>query len=163
MTRTQKGQFVRTHQVWTPERWDDGYFDNRGRFRIFRPDYPRAYKLGYCLRAHVVWWLAHGEPHPKGTNLHHVNHDRSDDRLENLELIGHADHVRLHQQRLHTFQCRHCGESFTRTGKEVARRKSEGRTPLFCSAACYHAHPKSDESRKKRSESLKRAYAEGRR
>jgi hypothetical protein len=128
------GQFVRQRPAWTPERWDDGYVNNRGRFMVYRPDYPKAYENGYALRAHVVWWLHHDLPHVKGTNLHHVNGDPLDDRYENLKLLSHGDHIRHHQafskaQRLK--RCAGCGELFDRGRKP--RRK-------FCTLACYHAH-----------------------
>ena len=64
------GKFVKTAIIWTPETWDMGYVDNRGRFRVYRPDCPRAYASGYALRAHVIWWLKHGEPHTKNHDLH---------------------------------------------------------------------------------------------
>lgn len=40
--------------VWDSTRWDDGYVDNRGRFRVKRPDCPRAYANGWALRAHLA-------------------------------------------------------------------------------------------------------------
>ena len=64
--------------------WNNGWYDNRERFRVYRPDYPRAYSGGYALRAHIVWWLAHKECHPKGTNLHHKNHIKA--IVENLAI-----------------------------------------------------------------------------
>ena len=42
-----------------------------------------------------VWIQAHGAI-PSGVVVHHKNHDSTDDRLENLELMTRADHNRLH-------------------------------------------------------------------
>jgi endogenous inhibitor of DNA gyrase (YacG/DUF329 family) len=43
-----------------------------------------------------VWELAHGEPVPKGHTLQHVNFDRTDNRVANLEALPDHDHNKLH-------------------------------------------------------------------
>lgn len=153
----------RIYEPWTAERWGNGFVDNRGRFRVFRPDFPRALPGGYALRAHVVWWLAHGEVHPAGTDIHHRDDDRLNDTLGNLELLAHGAHTTLHHLQEHEFICEECLRVFYLSGHRVASRRAEGTLPRFCSQSCYHAHPKSDETRAKMSESLALAYAEGRR
>lgn len=42
-----------------------------------------------------VWSDAHG-PIPDGYHVHHVNHDRTDNRLANLELREAGDHIAYH-------------------------------------------------------------------
>lgn len=130
------GRFKRGRLPWTPESWDDGYVDNKGRFRVYRPDYPNAYSLGYALRAHVVWWLRFGECHPTGTNLHHKNENKLDDRIDNLELIEHGEHSRRHNAipEVQRF-CETCGkEMFV---KPWRLRIGKGR---FCSMQCFREY-----------------------
>jgi hypothetical protein len=43
----------------------------------------------------IVWERAHG-PIPPGHQIHHVNHDRTDNRLENLQCVDTVTHKRLH-------------------------------------------------------------------
>lgn len=43
----------------------------------------------------AVWEKAHG-PIPKGYEIHHLNGNGHDNRLENLVMLSHADHIRLH-------------------------------------------------------------------
>ncbi len=35
---------------------------------------------------------------PSGMVVHHINRDRTDDRVENLELLSSSDHVRKHRK-----------------------------------------------------------------
>ena len=130
LTRGPDGKWIRTRFHWTPERWDDGVI-SRGRFRVYRPDFPRAYRDGYALRAHVVWWLAKGEAHPKELQLHHKDDDMLNDALDNLELLTHSEHQRVHRG-APPIPCDRCGTSFSR--KLHKRRYSHN----FCSANCYN-------------------------
>ena len=157
------GRYVRTATMWTERDWDSGYVDNKGRFRIYRPDYPRAYHEGYALRAHVVWWLHTGEVHPTGTNLHHRDKDKLNDVFANLECKDARQHTIDHLQRLHEFTCGYCGNKFYVTGRELGRRTSEGKLPKFCSLKCYHLLPRSKEHNKAIADGLRRARTEGRR
>jgi len=43
----------------------------------------------------LIWEEAHG-PIPAGFQIHHINHDRADNRLENLECVDTVTHKRLH-------------------------------------------------------------------
>lgn len=46
-------------------------------------------------RARVVWADAHG-PIARGLFIHHINEDKTDDRLENLQALTNSDHMALH-------------------------------------------------------------------
>jgi hypothetical protein len=152
------GRFMRTQEFWTPENWDAGYTDNKGRHRVYRPDYPRAYKEGYCLRAHVVWWLNTGEICPHGIEIHHKDGSRDNDCFENLIALTNSEHQIIHRRKLVTITCQVCGKEFSEKLWRVL-----GRGRKYCSNECYQKHPRSAESRKKQSDSLKKAYMEGRR
>lgn len=157
------GKFIKTLGVWDGSNWDEGWYDNRGRFRVYRPDYPRAFIGGYALRAWVVYWLFNGSPHPKGTNLHHINGIKDDDRIENFEVVEHGQHSRLHHSIGNIeLVCENCTQSFAMTRKKYNARLREGTPIRFCSQNCYHAFPKSASTKQKQSSGLKKAYSEGR-
>lgn len=48
------------------------------------------------IRAHQWIWINHHGPIPKGYHLHHKNEDKSDNRIENLELIEASRHFKHH-------------------------------------------------------------------
>lgn len=69
--------------------------------------------------------------------IHHINHDRTDNRLENLEVLSRSDHSHLHPptkrgERV-TQNCFNCGCDFTSL-------KSLGRT--YCSKECWYTRNK---------------------
>lgn len=45
-------------------------------------------------RVHRVLWITVHGPIPKGLEVDHINGDKSDNRLENLRLLSHAENIR---------------------------------------------------------------------
>ncbi len=87
MKRNKKGQFIRGTNgnvyhgfgVW---------YDKKG--------YPTIFINGKDIKLHVyIWEQANGEK-PEGIQLHHKDLDKSNYKLENLELVNQSDHFRIH-------------------------------------------------------------------
>lgn len=58
--------------------------------------HPLADPNGYAYE-HLVVWISAGNQRPKSNELiHHLNEDKTDNRLQNLSLVGRSEHARLH-------------------------------------------------------------------
>lgn len=66
----------------------------------------------------LIWERTHG-PIPEGWHVHHVNHDRTDNRLENLRLVLGREHNRHHTTE------RHASGDLNNRGAESARYRGE--------------------------------------
>lgn len=70
----------------------DGYVE------IHFPEHPSASKNGVILEHHLVMECVLGRRLRKDEVVHHINHNRSDNRVENLVVMTNSEHAFLHQE-----------------------------------------------------------------
>lgn len=68
---------------------------------IFKPDHPNKDIDGYVPEHRLLMENKIGRYLRKEEVVHHINHNRLDNRIENLMLIGsNSEHIKLHSQQL---------------------------------------------------------------
>jgi predicted DNA-binding protein YlxM (UPF0122 family) len=76
--------------------WHGGrYTDTSGYVRVLAPEHKSSDVKGY-VKEHVLIWTDINGDIPDGFCLHHINGDKGDNRMDNLRLMRHGDHSRLH-------------------------------------------------------------------
>jgi len=111
---------------------------------------------GVSRMQHDLVWEREVGPIPRGYVVHHVNGDKQDNRIENLDCIDHTTHKRLHSgcyqddSGMWIKPCRKCGEHKPIT--EYYQRKS-GVSP-WCKDCCIR---NAVENKRKRKAKQKRA------
>lgn len=74
---------------------------NRGYVCVYVPKHPHAHKDGYMMLHTVLMERAIGRYLDDNEVVHHINHDRSDNRIENLRLMDRKDHMSMHMKERH--------------------------------------------------------------
>lgn len=69
--------------------------DNMGYVRIYEPGHPRATKSGWVFEHRVVVEQLIGRYLARDEQVHHINHIRHDNRIENLTRMSHSEHSRI--------------------------------------------------------------------
>lgn len=68
----------------------------RGYYIRYVPDHPNASKDGLVMEHRLVVEEHLGIILPKEFDVHHINGDKKDNRIENLAIMTHAAHTALH-------------------------------------------------------------------
>lgn len=76
--------------------WKGGRKVDRGHIRILKPEHPNHDSQGYVYEHRLVMEKYLGRYLTKDEDVHHINGIKDDNRLENLELLTHAEHTKHH-------------------------------------------------------------------
>ena len=81
--------------------------DDHHRIYFGRKFYKATNGYWVCSRARLPWahrwvWMHHHGDIPKGFDVHHIDGDKSNNAIENLQLMTRSEHLLIHwQERLH--------------------------------------------------------------
>ena len=73
------------------------FIGRHGYIYLYKPDHPNAYAGGTIMEHRWIMSQHLGRPLTKDELVHHINGDRQDNRIENLELTNRSEHKRIHQ------------------------------------------------------------------
>jgi hypothetical protein len=77
--------------------WNGGKRMTRNGYRqLLMPGHPRADSTGYVMEHIIVWEKASGMQLPHNCCIHHLNGNKSDNRIENLCVMLHSAHTVFH-------------------------------------------------------------------
>jgi len=123
--------------------WRGGkYADKRGYIYVLAPDHPNAVFGGkrYVSEHRLVMSNHLGRPLTNREIVHHINGNKSDNRLENLVIVTRSAHVAEHisGEKHHLWkggaavlECKQCGKEFS------ARDHNRNERAKYCSRKCY--------------------------
>lgn len=111
------------------------YVTARGYVMLRKPDHPMAQKSGYVMEHRLVMAEYLGRLLGANEVVHHRNGVKTDNRIENLELLSKSEHDRLPKPPPRPFGCPHCGGLI----RIVATQNTRVRTVIAVSSGAEHA------------------------
>ena len=70
----------------------------KGYVMVRKPGHPRADSKGYVMEHILTWETETGTIVPRGYCVHHINGNKSDNRIENLRMMKCGEHTALHNE-----------------------------------------------------------------
>jgi len=115
--------------------WCHGFNGYIGRVVVL-PDGKRTTQLQH----RVVMEDHLGRSLRSDAHVHHINEDKSDNRVENLSVMSASDHAKEHSKERHQevshLVCCYCSVAFDRPTRFVRHSEKQGKFGPFCSRSC---------------------------
>jgi hypothetical protein len=98
-------------------------------------EYPGLkYRNRYVYEHHLKWWQATKSLVPRGYTIHHRNGSKTDNNIENLEIIHKSTHVKIHKAKKEwkLLICNFCKKPFIRAANQCKFKIKEGQKNFYC-------------------------------
>lgn len=120
-------------------RWNGGKREHSGYIEVWKPEHPSANLDGYVREHRLVIEESIGRYLEIGEVVHHINHVKDDNRLENLKLYkSTSEHLRyghtlsIEEKAFDLVSCRMCKVKFYKSRCQVRITANN-----YCSRVCY--------------------------
>ena len=104
------------------------------------PEHPKATKNGYVLLHRVIMENHLGRILDRNEVVHHKNHNKKDNSLENLEILGKIEHAILHGKehgrKAVLLKCPWCKKEFVRYRNQTHLQKPSKYNCTCCCNSC---------------------------
>ena len=108
--------------------WKGGRPISHDYILILKPDHPFCNSMGYVLEHRLVMEQFIGRYLTKYEEIHHINKNTKDNRIQNLKLISKGEHTTIHNLKdMYNRRCSICGSDKTRM-----RKTTIGLRPNWC-------------------------------
>lgn len=108
-----------------------------GYLLAYLPDHPFSHSTGYIREHRLVWEKYHNAMLLPWAVIHHINGNKKDNRIENLEVTNRSKHKSKHTKDMSKRTCNDCQKNktfFDKCGHQVWYKDGEG----FICANCYN-------------------------
>lgn len=93
-------RFIHGHNwKWKKRKFMSSKLSDEGYVMIYEPNYPYGKNDGWVKEHRLVWETHNNAILCKWTDIHHLNHIKTDNRIENLQPLIHGQHTALHKMR----------------------------------------------------------------
>ena len=97
------------------------------------------YRGKYAYEHHIIWWKHLGSLLVDGYEIHHINGNHRDNRIENLKCMSSSEHSSLHGSRKPRnrviLKCPGCGKIFIKDRRHTHLSKKRNKVTC-CSRPC---------------------------
>ena len=88
--------------------WKGGRILHQGRYYlVLKPNHPKADSKGYVREHRLIMEEYLGRYLNSNELIHHLNGNKLDNRVANLELISRSEHIKLHKEQLYKARWRY--------------------------------------------------------
>jgi hypothetical protein len=79
-------------------KWNGGEKNHEGYKQLLIPEHPHAFGIGYVYEHRYIMEQHIGRFLKTKEHVHHINGNKLDNRIENLQLLSSSEHTKLHQK-----------------------------------------------------------------